>query len=122
MLPYLILVFLPLAFSYIALEKRGKKRILKIGKSSYIKENNMILVSFFTVLLFLLMVRNEIVGRDLAGYKYIFMKDVDVSEIFESGIEPFFTLFNILVRRITDSYQVFGQDSHRKKKRKDVEE
>ena len=107
MLPYLLLIFIPILLGKVAYSKKGNGKNLVIGKSNYVKENNLMMISFFSILLLMLMLRNDSVGRDLGNYKYIFNKDIEVAEIFSAGIEPFFCLFNIGIKKITSSYQIY---------------
>lgn len=106
MLPYVLLIMIPLLMQYVAINKKGK---LYIGKSEYVRENNLALTCFFSILLLILMLRHENVGKDLMNYKSIYYtcSKVSVSAILEFGDEILYYLLNWLIGKLTDSYQVF---------------
>ena len=70
MIPYFLLLFVPLLFQ--SMLQLGRVR-LKIGeRGRYVTWENIALPTFFILYLLLLCLRSETLGRDLPNYKYIF--------------------------------------------------
>lgn len=70
MLPYFLMIFIPLLFQ-VTLQITNTR--LKIGRTEkYITWDTIALPTFFLVYLLLLTLRSETLGRDLPNYKYIF--------------------------------------------------
>ena len=107
MIPYIVLIGVPFLAQYIAVDMKSGS--LRIGKSPYIRKNNLALIIFFLILTILLIVRNESVGRDLMNYRYLFYKYADLSfaRVMGQGKEFLYYLLNWMIAQMTDSYQVF---------------
>ncbi len=113
MIPYVLLMFVPLLFSFIAFsasftEYNGKWSV-KIGGSREILNHSCLIPVFFFMFIALLALRDESIGRDLANYKHYFKyySSVDIKNIFEDKVDILYWLLNWLVGKITDDYQVF---------------
>ena len=108
MIPYLLLILIPFLFQFIAIEKR-KTYKLYIGHTSRVKDNNIALDMFFIILIIMLILRNESVGRDLKNYKYLFEKFSELSfkTIIEGENESIYALFNWFIGKVSNSYQFF---------------
>ena len=112
MLPYFLLVLIPLAFTYVAIDRSSSRRLICIGASGnpLIQNHNMALPVFFVFLCLMLACRNETVGRDVANYRYIFevftgqsMKDFDLFRT-----QSLYRLLNWTIGNVTDqNYQIF---------------
>ncbi len=108
MVAYLLLLLIPALFYFVSVVKnsRRQRRIL-FGQVSATEEHNLMMPTFFLILLCLLCLRSIEVGRDLKNYQIIFRGDAEmtVKEIFEHWRDPFFELFNNLFSRITENFQ-----------------
>lgn len=109
MIPYLLLLFLPLLFSFLVIDKTNGRYIATIGGTAKILNRSCALPMFFFVLLVMLMLRHETVGTDIERYKYYFnrISRLDFENIGRVGLEPLYLLLNWLISRVTKNYQVF---------------
>ena len=102
MLPYILLLFLPFLFCFIAYVPitRGNrtKRVLAIGREKEILNNSFMLPIFFIILFALLALRDESIGRDLDNYRYYFesFSSMSLKEIFEGERDILYRLLNWL--------------------------
>ena len=113
MIPYVLLMFVPLLFSFISFsaaftEYNGKWSV-RIGAKKEILDHSCLIPVFFAMFIALLALRDETIGRDLANYKSYFnyYSSVDIKEIFKEKVDILYWLLNWLVGRFTDNYQVF---------------
>lgn len=98
MLPYYLLIFLPVIYSMIS-----------IGNTSKVKKQKRVIILFFCLLLALLSLRSPVVGNDTAGYKSFFLMSCnfgwnDIGDVFS---EPAWFVLNKLVGIFTNSFQWF---------------
>ncbi|MBO5127920.1 MAG: EpsG family protein [Clostridia bacterium] len=108
MIPYILLIVIPVAFQFIAVKKNGRN-ILVVGNDAYINKNNFALPVFFLIFLLLLVLRDESIGRDLGNYKSIFnyLSSQSLSGAMKYGLEPLYKLLNWGIGQLTSSYQWF---------------
>lgn len=108
MLPYFLLLFVPLLLQ-VLLQKSGK--CIRINKKgTCINCNNIVLPAFFTLYTMLLVFRHETIGRDLPNYKYLFFLwgNESIKQIFSSLQECFFRFYCWLIYNFfTENYQAF---------------
>lgn len=111
MIPYLILLFVPLLFSVFAFvsRDRGRKWVLKIGMDEEIRNNCFLLPVFFIIFFLLLALRDETIGRDLANYKFYFERYCDdfLKAVDRERKDILYWLLVWLVGRFTDSFRWF---------------
>ncbi len=111
MIPYLILLFIPLLFSVFAVvpRDRGRKWVLKIGMDKEIRDNSFMLPLFFIIFFLILALRDETIGRDLVKYKYYFdrFSHLDLKVVLQTKSDGLFWLLDWLVGRFTRDYQWF---------------
>lgn len=107
MIPYLALLLIALAFSFIA--KAQAKHQLAYGRNEYVRQNNWAVPVFFVFLWLLLACRSIQVGRDLPNYQYLFQKynNQSFSQIMQADREKLFALLNWLVGNLHGDFQVF---------------
>lgn len=108
MIPYVLLMFMPLFISSFITQYKCKYTFGYEIKEKILKQNCMLHV-FFIMLLLLLALRDETIGRDLSNYKYYFEKIslMTKEEIFEYDLDVLYTSLNWSVSRFTDDFQVF---------------
>ena len=108
MIPYFALLIIPAMFLSVAV-KIGKSQ----GRNAWmltIKKNSQdsVLSIFFFLLLMLLVLRHETIGRDLSNYKIIFGYSArGLRYVFDSWQEVLFKLYNWIVFQVTDNYQIY---------------
>ncbi len=109
MIPYLLLMFLPVVFSCVAFSKNNGKSTVSIGGTREILNHSCLLPVFFMLLATLLVLRDETIGKDLLRYKYYFeqISTLSFRELFGVRLDALYVIFNWLVSRVTDDYQVF---------------
>lgn len=109
MLPYLVLLFLPAACTFVQFAKRDGRTIIKVGSSREIIENNCALPVFFILLTVLLSLRHETIGRDTLNYKYYFsvISNLDLRSVFDTDMEQLYVLLNWVVGKLTSEFQIF---------------
>lgn len=109
MIPYVLLMFFPLLFSLVMFSKRNGKATVVLGGNREISNHSCMLPVFFIVLIFLLSLRDETIGKDLSNYKYYFerISALDFGEIFSSDLEYLYVILMWAVSRFTNSYQIF---------------
>lgn len=113
MLPYIILMFAPLAVYQVAILKNDKSSregwFISIGKEPHILHNSLIVPTFFLLLFLLLACRDKTIGRDLLRYEYYFQSAAHMSfrDITREKTDILYWLLNWAIRRMTDNYQVF---------------
>lgn len=107
MIPYLLLLIVPALFCYISIKKQDGRLRLSVGKSEYIRSNNLALTVFFAMLVVMLALRAPTVGRDLLKYEYYFNKygDMPLKELLKIEPEMLYKPLNRLVNCFTDDYQ-----------------
>ena len=113
MIPYILLMFVPLLFSVVACSKalpgyKGKRSFV-IGSSPEIIKHSVLIPIFFFILFLILAFRDESIGRDMLNYKHFFFmyRDVSFRSIFSEESDTLFWGWNWLVARFTDNFQVF---------------
>lgn len=108
MLAYIMLIMISAMFCFVAVHNNDKKSLkLNIGKGKFIKEHNLAVPVFFVILLFLLALRHESIGRDLAHYKYYFERysAQELKSLITFEPEFLYGVLNWLVGAITEKYQ-----------------
>lgn len=108
MIPYVLLMFMPLLISSFATQCRCKY-VYDFDEKQRIQNKNSLLTFFFIMLTIILALRDESIGRDLKNYKYYFEKIslMTKEEIFEYDLDILYTSLNWIVSRFTDDFQVF---------------
>ena len=112
MLPYVLLIVVPVLFCYVGLKQNdnGRKTVV-IGKNGYNRVNSLCIPVFFTILFLLLALRSKEIGRDLPNYEYIFNQycRASLSEILYSSnlyqTEKGFMVLNWLIGLISKDFQ-----------------
>lgn len=110
MIPYFVLLFVPLLFSTTELRRNsGGALCLKVYKRQADARKSLALPLFFIILLALFVLRSESVGRDLNNYHFIFnvISKQSVSEGLSTWREALFWFINYIVGRFTDNYNVY---------------
>ena len=110
MLPYILLILLPLPFCYVAWgETKDRTPALHIGRSPYVREHNMALPVFFLLLFLMLALRAPSIGRDLDAYLYYFEGYIqqDLKDLLVFETDALYGLLNWGVGQFTDNYQWF---------------
>ena len=109
MIPYILLITIPILFQFIAVKNKKGKNILVVGNNSYINENNLVIPVFFIIFILLLVLRDESIGRDLGNYKNIFnyLSSQSITGAMKYGLEPLYALLNWITGQFTESYQLF---------------
>ena len=107
MIPYVLLIFLPLIVPTFVSKYRFKYRLST--KQEQKDSQDILLPLFFTLLIILLALRDETIGRDLPHYKRYFYRfsSLQFIDIFDSDSDVLYVLLNWLIGRFTDNYQVF---------------
>ena len=113
MIPYVLLMFVPLLFSHITFsnkltESNGKWVLATGGKQEIINHSGLIPV-FFIILLALLALKDVSIGNDTFNYQYYFEKFymADISDVFQEKSDILYWLLVWAVGRITDNFQIF---------------
>ena len=109
MIPYILLMFVPLLFSFVMISKSNGKYSLALGSNSKIFNNSCMIPVFFFMLIVILSLRDESIGRDLASYKYYFdvISTFNFGEVFTYDLDVLYVLLNWIISRFTDNYQMF---------------
>jgi len=110
MIPFIILILLPVFCCFVAIKKNGKKnKIICMGSSSYIQENSLAIPIFFFSFFLLLALRAESVGRDISGYAYYFdvFQSLSWRQMLAYDLDILFKILLWGIGRITDSFHVF---------------
>ena len=109
MIPYLILLFLPIAFTYVAFYKRNKRLAIAIGKDREITKRNLMIPAFFVIFFLLLSLRHISVGVDLVQYKRHFdsITYLEFEQVLVRRGDLLYNLLNWLVSRVTTDYRIF---------------
>lgn len=104
MIPYFLLIFVPIIFYFFNFNKSidGKISI----NIQYDNDNNLSLPSFFLLLFLLLIFRSISVGRDLPAYKILFENDYTSSlkQVLYNWNECLFRLLNYVIGHITTNF------------------
>jgi len=109
MLPYLLLIFVPLAFSMATYSKANGRGMILIGGNREIVNHSFMLPVFFFILILLLSLRDISIGNDTANYKYYFelFSKFTLKKVFQTEMDILYVLFNWIVSRFTEDYQIF---------------
>lgn len=109
MIPYILLMFVPLLFSFVMISKRNGKYSLALGSNRNIISNSCMIPMFFLMLIIMLSLRDGTIGRDLVSYRIYFdvISTFDFSEVFTYEIDVLYVLLNWIVSRFTDNFQIF---------------
>ncbi len=108
MIPYVLLMFFPALFSSFIAQYRCKY-VVDHDEKQMILNNNCLLHVFFIMLMTILALRDETIGRDLRNYKHYFetISYMQFNEVLASEHDKLFYLLNWIVGRYTDNYQIF---------------
>ena len=108
MIPYILLMFVPLLFSFIMVTKSNGKYSLALGGNHKVLNNSCMIPVFFIILFIVLSLRGEEVGKDLPNYKYYFesISTLDFNELFQYELDILYVVLNWIVSRFTDNFQV----------------
>ena len=112
MFPYIILMFLPLLFTFVAYYTEGERKgklVIAFEENNNIIDHNLVLPAFFMIFLLILVCRDKSIGRDLLNYEYYFksISKTSFSKILEYDLGVLYVLLYWIVSRINDSYQFF---------------
>lgn len=108
MIPYFVLLFIPLLLQTGLQVAKVRLRIGKRGK--LVTAQNIALPMFFVLFSLLLALRNETIGRDLANYKYLFASYgiTTLSSILSDPSELVFHLYCWFIYNfVSQNYQLF---------------
>ena len=110
MIPYILLMFVPLLFSFVTFyDVTNGKRSLIIGGRREILNHSCLIPVFFSLFIVLLVLRDESIGRDLINYKYYFERymSFDLREVVaENDIDFLYWGLTWVVGRFTDNFQI----------------
>lgn len=108
MIPYVLLLFFPVIFSSF-IEQYRCKYLVDLDEKQRVQNNNCLLPVFFLMLMTILALRDETIGRDLRNYKFYFeaYSSMELEAVFHSERDVLFYLLNWIVGRYTDNYQIF---------------
>lgn len=114
MFPYLLLIFVPLLFSFLSFsssftEYNGKWSV-SLGKKREILEHSCLIPVFFIILFVLLSAKDISIGKDTEHYRHYFVlySSVTPQYILENAEEDIlYWLLNWLIGQFTDSFQVY---------------
>ena len=112
MLPYVLLIVVPMLFCYVGFKQNnnGRKTII-IGRNRHNRENSLCIPVFFTILYLMLALRSREIGRDLPNYESLFNQysRATFTEIFHSiylyQTEKGFMVLNWLIGLISRDFQ-----------------
>lgn len=109
MIPYILLIFLPLLFSFLRFSTRNGVPVIQVGGSRRILESSCVLPVYFFLLILLLSLRHDTLGTDLVSYKYYFRRIAALSfgNLGRMGLEDLYVVLNWLISRVTSDFQVF---------------
>lgn len=109
MIPYILLMFVPLLFSFFKISKRNEKYIVAFGRNREIMDHSWALPVFFLLLMIILSLRGVSVGTDLKNYQYYFERItlLDFQELSSVDLDGLFVLLIWVVGKFTDSFQLF---------------
>ncbi len=114
MLPYIILILLPIPFVLVSkIKKNNGDTVLRLQLIQHenitTDEKNLLLPVFFGCLFLLLMCRGKTVGNDTQQYSYLFELHgtSSISMIIREGRDVLFRLLAHFVYRVFGNYQVF---------------
>lgn len=108
MLPFILLIFFPAIFCFAAHGKdKRNNRVLYLGNTEYIQNNNLAIPVFFFLFFLMLALRSETVGSDVGNYKRYFelFKNSSLANLKNFDMEYLYKLLNWGVSRVTDSFQ-----------------
>jgi hypothetical protein len=106
-------MFAPLLVYQVAVIKNdprsNQKWTLSVGKEPRQLFNSLIVPSFFLILIVVLSLRHELVGKDLLNYKVYFSyySTVSLRVVLQEKQDILYWLLNWVISRFTDDYQVF---------------
>ena len=110
MLPFIMLIFLPALFCFVAVGRNYRDaKVLRIGNSEFIRENNLGMSLFFLLLFVMLALRAESVGRDLSSYSlyFNFYRTASWNRMINHDLDLLYKLLNWYMGRVTGSFQIF---------------
>lgn len=110
MVAYILLLAVPCFFRFAAVGRgRNGRQRLRLGNSWPGARGNLLLPVFFTLLLFLVALRGEAVGKDTPNYAYYFHKfrACTWDAVRETYLERLYVIFNRLVGSFSKDFRVF---------------
>ena len=111
MIPYVLLLVIPMVFTFVAIDRSNRPSWLLIGANNHprVHKHNLALPMFFLLFFAMLALRHETIGRDLDIYKNFFEvypeQPLEFFDLFRT--ESLYRLLNWGVGQLTDNYQVF---------------
>jgi hypothetical protein len=106
-------MFAPLLVYQVAVIKNdprsNQKWTVSVGKEPRQLFNSLIVPSFFLILIVVLSLRHELVGKDLLNYKtyFSYYSSVSLKVVLKEKQDILYWLLNWVIGQFTDSYQVF---------------
>ena len=113
MIPYLILIFVPLLFSFVAstavLKEYHGKWSLSVGINRNIQKNSLLIPVFFIIFFIILALRDESIGIDVKQYKIHFdsISHMELEEVFQREGDLLYNLLCWVVSLFTQNYRIF---------------
>ena len=109
MIPYTLLLLVPLLFSFVMFYRQDGKTIAAIGGCRKVTSNSCVLPVFFFGLTVVLSIRSVNIGTDIANYKYYFnrISNLEFQNLDRIDMEYLFVLLTWLISRITSEYQLY---------------
>ena len=109
MTPYLILIFLPVAFLFVLLEKQYNRRVIVIGVGPEVQNNSLMIPTFFVICFLLLVLRHESIGSDTWNYRNHFQAIAGMSlwQTLRNYGDTLYYALNWLVTRFTEDFGVY---------------
>lgn len=110
MLPYLLLIFVPLLFALVAparaIKPDARSGTLSVGVDRKIQSNSFLIPAFFVGFFLLLVLRDETIGCDVVSYHDHFDEYMtkELSEVFRAR-DPLYWLLNWVVGQFTDDFR-----------------
>ena len=109
MIPYLVLIFLPIAFLFVSLYKQKERLLVSIGGSREIQNNSLLIPVFFIIFFILLALRHESVGNDIWNYKMHFesIASLNLRQTLIRDGDILYNVLNWIVAQLTKDYRLF---------------
>ena len=108
MVPYVLLILISLFFSCVLVKVEShKKYTVSIGITRHGSDRSICVLIFFGLLILLLALRNDSVGRDVSVYKekFIYAGHLKYSDIITVENDVLYYLLNWIIRQSTDNFQ-----------------
>lgn len=109
MIPYLVLIFLPLVFLFVLMTNQKGRRVIVIGTDREIQNHSLLIPAFFVIFFVLLILRHENIGADVLNYKSHFLSvlSLNIKQVLNRDGDVLYNVLTWVFSRFCPNFRLF---------------